>query len=441
MLQNQKRMNAVCMASVQRRRPSPVRASYDNLGNMHIANATEAILVAGTNGIVDLLSLTVVRCSNRVGSYLNSSFMATLKSYCCNSMLLRGPGSVFSRSNASTCTKRNSYWKPPQASASNDFHLPISSSAVKNRTSIDDIRSLRLITAVKTPYLPNGQVDLDAYDNLVNMQIADGVEGILVAGTTGEGQLMTWDEQIMLIAHTVNCFGDKVKVVGNAGSNCTSEAIKATERGFDVGMNAALHINPYYGKTSWDGLVAHYNNVLSIGPIIIYNIPSRTNQDIPPSVVQTLAQCPNLVGVKECVGTERIKQYTDQGIAVWTGIDKISHDARWEFGAVGVQSVAGNLIPGLMRELMFEGKNPTLNSKLIPLFDWLSSEPVPIALNTALAQLGIIKPVFRLPHVPLPVEKRIEFVILVKKIGREHFVGQKDVQVLDDDDFILVGRY
>lgn len=89
------------------------------------------------------------------------------------------------------------------------------------RTSIGDIRSLRLITAVKTPYLPNGKFDLEAYDNLVNMQIANGVEGILVAGTTGEGQLMTWDEQIMLIAQTVNCFGDKVKVVGNTGSNCT----------------------------------------------------------------------------------------------------------------------------------------------------------------------------------------------------------------------------
>ncbi|XP_027906747.1 4-hydroxy-tetrahydrodipicolinate synthase, chloroplastic-like [Vigna unguiculata] len=368
-----------------------------------------------------------------------------LKNHCSCSMSITEPTSVFFRSLARTCSKRkdakNTYWKPPQASAGNDFHFPISSSVVKNRTSMEGIRSLRLITAVKTPYLPNGQFDLDSYDNLVDMQIAKGIEGILVAGSTGEGQLMTWSEQIMLIAHTVNCFGDKVKVVGNAGSNCTSEAIKATERGFAVGMNAALHINPYYGKTSLDGLVAHYNSVLSIGPIIVYNIPTRTNQDIPPSVVQTLAQSPNLVGVKECVGTERIKQYTDEGIVVWTGIDKMSHDARWDFGAVGVQSVASNLVPGLMRKLMFENKDVTLNSKLIPLFDWLSQEPVPIALNTALAQLGVIKPVFRLPHVPLPVDKRIEFINLVKQMGREHFVGEKDAQVLDDDDFIIVGRY
>ncbi|RDX57755.1 4-hydroxy-tetrahydrodipicolinate synthase, chloroplastic, partial [Mucuna pruriens] len=310
-----------------------------------------------------------------------------------------------------------------------------------NRISIEDIRSLRLITAVKTPYLPNGQIDLEAYDNLVNMQIANGVEAILVAGTTGEGQLVSLDDKIMLIGHTVTCFGNKVKVIGNAGSNCTSEAIKASEKGFAVGMSAALHINPYYGKTSLDGLVAHYKSVLSIGPVIVYNIPLRTAQDIPPSVVEILAKSHNFVGVKECVGTERIKQYTDQGIVVWSGIDKISHDARWDCGAVGVQSVASNLIPGLMRELMLGGKNPTLNSKLMPLFDWLSQEPAPIALNTALAQLGVIKPVFRLPHVPLALQKRIEFVDLVKQMGRQHFVGEKDVQVLHDSDFIIVERY
>jgi len=306
---------------------------------------------------------------------------------------------------------------------------------------MEELRSLRIVTAVKTPYLPNGQFDLDTYDNLVNMQIEKGVEGILVAGTTGEGYLMTWNEQIMLIAHTVNCFGDKVKVIGNAGSNCTSEAITATEQGFAVGMDAAMHINPYYGKTSSDGLIAHYNSVLSVGPVIIYNVPTRSSHDIPPSVVEKLAENPNLVGIKECIGNDRVKMYTGKGLHVWTGNDEESHDARWECGATGLHSVAGNLIPGLMRKLMFEGKNPTLNAKLKPLFDWLFHVPAPIALNTALAQLGVIRPIFRLPHVPIPVERRREFVNLVKEIGREHFVGEKDVQVLDDDDFIVVARY
>jgi len=292
------------------------------------------------------------------------------------------------------------------------------------------------MTAVKTPYLPNGQIDLESYDNLVNMQIASGVEGILVAGTTGEGHLMSLNDKVMLIAHTVTSFGDKVKVIGNTGSNSTSQAISVTEQGFAVGMDAALHINPYYGKTSMEGLVAHYNSVLSIGPIIIYNNPSRTAQDIPPSVVEKLAQNPNFVGIKECIANERVKKYASQGIFVWTANQKESHE-----GAIGDVSLASNLIPSLMVKLMNEGMNPSLNSKLIPLFDWLSLEVIPIALNTALAQLGVIKPVFRLPYVPLNRERRVEFVKLVKQIGRDHFVGENDVEVLDDEDFIIVGRY
>lgn len=309
------------------------------------------------------------------------------------------------------------------------------------RTSAEDIKALRLITAIKTPYLPDGRFDLEAYDALVNMQIANGAEGLIVGGTTGEGQLMSWDEHIMLIGHTVNCFGGIIKVIGNTGSNSTREAIHASEQGFAVGMHAALHINPYYGKTSLEGLVSHFDSVLSLGPTIIYNVPGRTGQDIPPRVIQTVSQSPNMAGVKECVGNERIKQYTDNGIVTWSGNDDQCHDARWGYGATGVISVTSNLVPGLVRKLMFGVENQSLNASLMPLIEWLFEEPNPIGLNTALAQLGVARPVFRLPYVPLPLAKRIEFVKIVKGIGREHFVGEKDVEVLDDNDFILVARY
>lgn len=332
-------------------------------------------------------------------------------------------------------------WRSPQAAVIANFHLPMRSYETKNRTNVDDIKSLRLITAIKTPYLPDGRFDLEAYDALMNMQINGGAEAVIVGGTTGEGQLMSWDEHIMLIGHTVNCFGSSIKVIGNTGSNSTREAVHATEQGFAVGMHAALHINPYYGKTSMEGLIAHFESVVSMGPTIVYNVPSRTSQDIPPQVIQSLAQNSNFAGIKECVGHERIKEYTDNRIVVWSGNDDQCHDSRWSYGASGVISVTSNLVPGLIRQLMFKGKNPSLNSKLMPLIEWLFQEPNPIGLNTALAQLGVARPVFRLPYVPLPLEKRIEFVHIVKEIGRENFVGDKDVQVLDDDDFILVGRY
>ncbi|MBA0743594.1 hypothetical protein Gogos_006260 [Gossypium gossypioides] len=399
--------------------------------------------------------------------------MAILKSY---GACLRESSFQFPRSHRiDNYKRRNVKWRSPQAAIIPDFHLPMRSFEVKNSswnvsaggvivpviifliagtsdmcfecavdivlTSAEDIKALRLITAIKTPYLPDGRFDLEAYDDLVNMQIENGAEGVIVGGTTGEGQLMSWDEHIMLIGHTVNCFGGSVKVIGNTGSNSTREAIHATEQGFAVGMHAALHINPYYGKTSLEGLVSHFNSVLPMGPTIIYNVPSRTGQDIPPRVVNTVAQSPNLAGIKECVGNDRIEQYTGNGIVVWSGNDDQCHDARWSHGATGVISVTSNLVPGLMHELMFNGKNASLNAKLLPLIQWLFEEPNPIGLNTALALLGVVRPVFRLPYVPLPLEKRVKFVELVNEIGRENFVGEKDVQVLDDDDFILVGRY
>lgn len=109
-------------------------------------------------------------------------------------------------------------------------------STMKSTTaSVEKVKETRLITALKTPYLPNGKVDLAAYDALVEKQIEAGVGGLIVGGTTGEGQLMSWDEHIMLIAHTAKLYGDKLVIVGNTGSNSTREAVHATSQGFAVG--------------------------------------------------------------------------------------------------------------------------------------------------------------------------------------------------------------
>jgi 4-hydroxy-tetrahydrodipicolinate synthase len=121
------------------------------------------------------------------------------------------------------------------------------------------LRKLRLMTAIKTPYNADGSIDLGAFDAHAEDQIQNGVEGFIIGGTTGEGHLFRWDEHIMLIAHTKHKFGDRCTVVGNTGSNNTGEAVNASEQGFAVGMDAALHINPYYGKTSEAGIVSHLN--------------------------------------------------------------------------------------------------------------------------------------------------------------------------------------
>ena len=289
---------------------------------------------------------------------------------------------------------------------------------------LEQIKQASLITAIKTPYLANGEIDLAKYDELVEIQIAAGVDGIVVGGTTGEGQLMNWEEHLMLIAHSANKFGDKLLIVGNTGSNNTREAIKATKYGFASGMHASLQNNPYYGRTSIAGVKEHFKRVLDIGPAFIYNVAGRTGQDLTPDIIEPLAQHEHFIGVKECGGNERIAHYEQQGIACWSGNDDEAHDARHTHKAHGVISVTSNLIPGLFRQLM-DSKNDALNNSLQPLMNWLFCEPNPIAINTAMIMTGAVNPVFRMPYVPLSDEQQQQGETLINQLNEQDFVGSR----------------
>ncbi|MBF0278437.1 MAG: 4-hydroxy-tetrahydrodipicolinate synthase [SAR324 cluster bacterium] len=301
---------------------------------------------------------------------------------------------------------------------------------------MERLDSSHIMTAIKTPYLSNGQIDLNTYDSLVEQQIQGGVQGLIVGGTTGEGHLMSWDEHIMLIAHSVHCFGDQLVIVGNTGSNNTREALHATGQGFAVGMHASLQINPYYGKTSEDGLRAHFQRVFDLGPAIVYNVPSRTGQDLQPGLMEDLAQHENFMGIKECMGPERIAHYSKKGIRCWSGNDDDSFHSRHDCGGHGVISVTSNVVPKLMRLLM-ETEDAQLNEKLHSLMSWLFCEPNPVALNTALSMLGAVSPVFRLPYVPLNLERRKIGMELLQAIEPENRVGDR-LQLMEDSDFILI---
>ena len=301
---------------------------------------------------------------------------------------------------------------------------------------LDQIKQASLITAIKTPYLANGEIDLAKYDELVEIQIAAGVDGIVVGGTTGEGQLMNWEEHLMLIAHSANKYGDKLVIVGNTGSNNTREAIKATKYGFASGMDAALQINPYYGRTSIAGVKEHFKRVLDIGPAFIYNVAGRTGQDLTPDIIEPLAQHSNLIGIKECGGNKRIAHYEQQGIACWSGNDDEAHDARHVHKAHGVISVTSNLVPGLFRQLM-DTKNDELNTSLQPLMNWLFCEPNPIAINTAMMMTGAVNPVFRLPYLPLSDEQQKVGLPLINELNEREVVGGK-AQLLKQNEVLTL---
>ena len=300
---------------------------------------------------------------------------------------------------------------------------------------MEKIKSASMMTAIKTPYKSSGEIDLNAFDSLVEKQIENGVEGLIVCGTTGEGHLMDWEEHLMLIAHSVNEFGKRLIIVGNTGSNNTREAIKGTKYGFAFGMDAALQINPYYGKTSNSGLKEHFKRVLDLGPTIIYNVPGRTGQDLQPKIIEELAEHPNLIGLKECAGNERIEYYEKNGIPCWSGNDDQCFLGRHKHGSHGVISVIGNLMPRLMRRLM-DNDEPDLNSRLQPIMAWLFHTPSPNALNTVLSMTGSIKPVFRLPYYPVNRKERQYIYDLLKTFDNDDWVGNR-LEIMEDDQFIL----
>lgn len=296
------------------------------------------------------------------------------------------------------------------------------------------LQDASLITAIKTPYLANGELDLITYDKLVEIQIEAGVDGIIVGGTTGEGHLLSWEEHLMLIAHSVHLFGERLLIIGNTGSNNTKEAIRATENGFATGMDAALQINPYYGRTSAAGVIEHFTRTLDIGPAFIYNVPGRTGQDLTPDIIEPLAKHPNFIGVKECAGNERIAYYENQGIACWSGNDDEAHEGRHSFNSHGVISVTSNIVPGLMRQLM-DKQDTALNERLQPLMNWLFCEPNPIAINTALMMTGAVENVFRLPYQALTLPQREQGYSFLSDYKTDELVGST-LNVLNDNCFI-----
>ncbi|WP_404851999.1 4-hydroxy-tetrahydrodipicolinate synthase [Colwellia sp. MB02u-10] len=293
-------------------------------------------------------------------------------------------------------------------------------------------KAASLITAIKTPFNVKGEIDFNTYDQLVAKQIKAGVDGIVVGGTTGEGHLLTWEEHLILIAHSVHKHGKDLLIIGNTGSNNTREAIKATQYGFAAGMDATLQINPYYGRSSSEGVIAHFEKLLDIGPAFIYNVPSRTGQDLTPALIEPLSKHKNFIGVKECTGNERIAYYEERGIACWSGNDDESAAGRHQYGSHGVISVTSNIVPNLMRQLI-DAPNDSLQQSMQPLMQWLFCEPNPIAINTALMMTGAVAPIFRMPYKALTKVQREQGLAVLANIAKDELVGDKLMLMADDD--------
>jgi 4-hydroxy-tetrahydrodipicolinate synthase len=272
-------------------------------------------------------------------------------------------------------------------------------------------------TALITPFR-DGQVDYDGFRQLIEAQIAGGVDGIVPVGTTGESPTLSHDEHRDVIKAAVDIAAGRVKVVGGTGSNSTDEAIGLTQDAEKAGADGALIVAPYYNKPSPEGLYRHFRAIAENTklPIILYSIPGRCGIDIGVPVVARLAKdCPNIVAIKEAGGTvervSQLRQAVPDTFEIISGDDSLTVPFI-SVGAVGVISVASNVAPGPVSELIRAAREgqmaraEQLQRRLYPLFKNLFIESNPAPAKYALNLIMGLSPELRLPLVEMSDESR-----------------------------------
>ena len=265
-------------------------------------------------------------------------------------------------------------------------------------------------TAIITPF-NRETVDLPALRRLLDFQISGSTDAIIVCGTTGEASTMTYHERMRVVETCVDHVNGRVPVIAGSGSNNTENAIALSRDAQRAGTDGLLVVTPYYNKATQEGLVRHYTAIAdSVDvPLILYNVPSRTGVNILPETYARLAAHPNINGTKEAGGNLSALQQTRNlcpaDFHIWSGNDDETVPIC-AMGGVGVISVAANIIPAQMHELVhlclandFAAAG-NLQLKLKPLFDTLFCEVNPIPVKTALNLMGMGGGDLRLPLCP-----------------------------------------
>ncbi|HRD48326.1 MAG: 4-hydroxy-tetrahydrodipicolinate synthase [Candidatus Competibacter sp.] len=267
------------------------------------------------------------------------------------------------------------------------------------------------MVAIVTPMKVDGALDFDALAQLVEFHIANGTDGIIAVGTTGESATVDFAEHIRVVQRVVEQVKGRIPVIAGTGANSTTEALHLTQRAMEVGADACLLVTPYYNKPTQEGLYRHYKLIAdSVAiPQILYNVPGRTACDLKPETVERLADTPNIIGIKEASTLERIQELVRRcggRMDVYSGDDAIAAAAILS-GAKGVISVTANVAPRLMHDLCVaalagdRAQAEAINDRLSGLHQALFLESNPIPVKWAVGQLGLIPPGIRLPLTPL----------------------------------------
>ncbi len=260
-------------------------------------------------------------------------------------------------------------------------------------------------TAIVTPFDSNGEVDYKNFRDLIDFQLDNGIDGIVPVGTTGESPTLNPAEHMKVISETIRIVNGRAKVIAGTGANSTAEAVALTKEAQALGVDATLQVTPYYNKPNQEGLYRHFSMVADLGlPVVLYNVPGRSSREIAIETVARLAQHEHVVAVKEAGGdVARVKQILDVcEIEVLSGDDGLALPMMRD-GAVGLISVASNVIPGVIATLVHTAQEglwdaaQLLHDQYIDLFDGMFIDTNPIPVKAALAMMGKAEEVYRLP--------------------------------------------
>lgn len=274
----------------------------------------------------------------------------------------------------------------------------------------------QILTAMVTPFDHNEDIDFPATRNLINYLIANGTQGLVVSGTTGESPTITDEEKVQLFKFTVEVVNGRVPVIAGTGSYSTKASIELTKQATDAGVDGIMLVVPYYNKPSQEGLYQHFQTISATTslPIMLYNIPGRSVVNMSVDTVIRLSEIPNIVAIKEAGGNldtmSEIISSTREDFSLYSGDDGLTIPVL-SIGGTGVISVASHIIGNEMQEMITKFNNGNVREaakdhrKLLPVMKALFAAPNPTPVKTALNLKGVPVGGVRLPMVPLNAEE------------------------------------
>jgi len=271
------------------------------------------------------------------------------------------------------------------------------------------------IVAIVTPMTADGSLDYPALDALIDWHIAEGTDGIVIVGTTGESATVTVEEHCALIKACVDRVAGRIPVIAGSGGNSTAEAINLTRYAKEAGADATLQVVPYYNRPTQEGMYRHFKAIAEAVdlPVILYNVPGRTVADMSNETILRLAAIDNIIGVKDATGNIGrgidLLRLAPADFAVYSGDDPTAM-ALMLAGGKGNISVTANVAPRAMADMCAAAMNGEIakaieiNNRIFPLHQKLFVEPNPVPVKWALAEMGRMPAGIRLPLVPLAEE-------------------------------------